>query len=294
MSQEKKSKTGLWALFAKLGSKLSSVLVKVLKGFKFTKIGLAGLSLAGYAAVYTWKFGLLLMIAIGFHESGHVWAMKKMGIKTKGFYFLPFIGGAAIAEEQYKTYGENAYIAIMGPIWGALLAGLCAGAYWITGIPMLAAAAAWMATLNLFNLLPITPLDGGQLVRSIAFSIHKNVGVAFLTLSMLGGIFIMWKLHIGLFALILLVGGFELFWEVRLRFKMAQVRAGTRSKWDGIPTSHLDSEQPDGLKHYPDSMKAAQLALTACSYVCTLAVLVAILFMMKGVPGADLAANFLE
>ena len=294
MSQEKKSRAGLWAVFAKLGSKLYSVLVKVLKGFKFTKIGLAGLSLAGYAAVFNWKFGLLLMIAIGFHESGHVWAMKKMGIKTKGFYFLPFIGGAAIAEEQYKTYGENAYVAIMGPIWGALLAGICAGAYWITGIPMLAAAAAWMATLNLFNLLPITPLDGGQLVRSIAFSIHKGLGVVFLVLSMLLGGFIMYKLRIGLFVLILLVGALELFFELRYRFKMAQVRAGTRSKWDGIPTSHMDHEQPDGLKHYPDSMNGKKLALTALSYVGTLAVLIAIVMLMKNVPGADLAANFLE
>lgn len=293
MSTEKKSKAGLWALFGKLGSKLSSVLVKVLKGFKFTKIGLAGLSLAGYAAIYTWKFGLLLMIAIGFHESGHVWAMKKMGIKTKGFYFLPFIGGAAIAEEQYKTYGENAYIAIMGPIWGALLAGLCAGAYWITGIPMLAASAAWMATLNLFNLLPITPLDGGQLVRSIAFSIHKGLGVVFLVLSMIATVLIMWKLHIGLFALILLVGGVELFLELRYRFRMARVREGTLSKWE-LPMSHLDHEQPDGLKHYPDSMKGKQLALTALSYVGTITVLVIILMLMKGVPGADLAANFLE
>ena len=293
MSQEKKSKAGLWALFAKLGSKLSSVLVKVLKGFKFTKVGLAGLSLAGYSAVYSWKFAVLLMIAIGFHESGHVWAMKKMGIKTKGFYFLPFIGGAAIAEEQYKTYGENAYIAIMGPIWGAVLAVLCATAYWITGIPMLAAAAAWMATLNLFNLLPITPLDGGQLVRSIAFSIHKGLGVIFLVLSMAGTIFIMWKLHIGLFALILLVGGLELFLELRYRFRMARVRAGTLSKWE-LPADHLDYDQPDGLKHYPDAMKGQQLALTACSYVCTLAILVTILMLMKDVPGAGLAANFLE
>ena len=294
MSQEKKSRAGLWALFAKLGSKLSSVLVKVLKGFKFTKIGLAGLSLAGYAAVFNWKFGLLLMIAIGFHESGHVWAMKKMGIKTKGFYFLPFIGGAAIAEEQYKTYGENAYVAIMGPIWGAFLAGICAVAYGITGVPMLAAAAAWMATLNLFNLLPITPLDGGQLVRSIAFSIHKGLGVVFLVLSMLLAGFVMYKLRIGLFVLILLVGGLELFFELRYRFKMAQVRAGTRNKWDGIPLDRMDSSQPDGLKHYPDSMNGQKLALTAGSYVCTLAVLVTILTLMKDVPGADLAANFLE
>ncbi len=293
MSQEKKSKAGLWALFGKLGSKLISILAKLMKGLKFTKIGLAALSLAGYAAIFNWKFGLLLMIAVGFHESGHVWAMKRMGIKTKGFYFLPFIGGAAIAEENYRTYGENAYIAIMGPIWGAMLAWACGVGYWMTGIPMLAAAAAWMATLNLFNLLPITPLDGGQLVRSIAFSIHKNVGVLFLAISLLGAGFIMWKLRIGLFVLILAVGALELFLEVRYRLRMAKVRRGELNKWE-LPMSHLDYEQPDGLKRYPDTMNRKQLALTVLSYAGTLAVLITLLKLMADIPGADIAANFLE
>ena len=293
MSTEKKSKAGLWALFAKLGSKLAGIFAKLLKGLKLTKVGLAALSLAGYAAVFNWKFGLLLMIAVGFHESGHVWAMKKMGIKTKGFYFLPFIGGAAIAEEQYRTYGENAYIAIMGPIWGALMAWGAGVLYWVTGNPMWAAAGAWMATLNLFNLLPITPLDGGQLVRAIAFSIHKNLGVLFLALSLLFAGIIMYKLHIGLFVLILIIGALELFMEVRYRLRMAKVRAGTLSKWR-LPESHLDSTQEDGLKRYPDSMNKKQLALTAVSYAGTIAVLIVLLFLMQGVDGADLAKQFLE
>lgn len=293
MSTEKKSKTGLWALFAKLGTKISGVLVKLLKGLKLTKVGLAALSLAGYSALWSWKFGLLLMIAVGFHESGHVWAMKKMGIKTKGFYFLPFIGGAAIAEEQYKTYGENAYIAIMGPVWGALMAWGAGALYWVTGNPMWAAAGAWMATLNLFNLLPITPLDGGQLVRAIAFSIHKNLGVLFLALSLLGAGIVMWKLHIGLFVLILAIGAAELFFEVRHRLRMARVRAGTLNKWL-LPSDHLDSTQEDGLKRYPDSMNKKQLALTVVAYAGTIAVLIVLLFMMQGVPGADLAKQFLE
>jgi len=86
MSKEKKSKVGVWALLGKLGSKLFGILGKLVKGVKMTKVGLAAASMAGYAMLWSWKFGLLLMIAIGFHESGHVWAMRKMGIKTRGFY----------------------------------------------------------------------------------------------------------------------------------------------------------------------------------------------------------------
>ncbi|HEY5268293.1 MAG TPA: site-2 protease family protein [Candidatus Saccharimonadales bacterium] len=287
---DKKSKTGLWALCAKFGGKALSLFAKVAK---IGKVGFAVVTFIGYAAVFNWKFALLLMAAIGFHESGHVWAMKRMGIKTKGFYFLPFIGGAAIAEEQYRTYGENSYIAIMGPIWGALMAGAAGALYFLTGQPLWAAAGAWMATLNLFNLLPITPLDGGQLMRSIAFSIHKGVGVAFLALSLLGAIFIMWKLQIGLFVLILIVGAIELFVELRYRIKMYKVKQGTLNRYE-LPSSMLDRTQLDGVKRYPDAMNGWQLAMTAGSYIGTIAILLGILFLLKGVPGADLAANFLK
>lgn len=287
---EKKSKTGVWALCAKFGGKALSLLAKVAK---IGKVGFAAATFIGYAAVFNWKFALLLMAAIGFHESGHVWAMKRMGIKTKGFYFLPFIGGAAIAEEQYRTYGENSYIAIMGPIWGALMAGAAGALYFLTGQPLWAAAGAWMATLNLFNLLPITPLDGGQLMRSIAFSIHKGVGVAFLALSLLGALFIMWKLQIGLFVLILIVGAIELFVELRYRIKMHKVKLGLLNRYE-LPSSMLDRTQPDGIKHYPNAMNGWQIAMTAGSYIGTIAVLLGILFLLKDVPGADLAANFLK
>lgn len=292
MSEEKKSRVGLLALLAKVGTKLSGPFIKLLKAFKVIKVGLAAASFVGYAAIFSWKFALLLMLSVGFHESGHVWAMKRMGIKTKGFYFLPFVGGAAVAEESYKTYGKNAYIAIMGPIWGCGLAWLSACAYWMTGIPLFAAAAGWMAMINLFNLLPVSPLDGGQLVRSIAFSIHQWVGLAFLVASMTLGVVIMWKLHIGLFALLLIVGGLEMFFEFRYRIRIWQVKQGTRKKWDGIPTDMMDGE--GNIKHFPDAMNIKQIALTAVSFVATIAVLVVLLMLMKHLPGADIAANFLE
>ena len=92
-------KAGLLTLAGKIFAKVLPVLVKSLKLLKFGKMGLAAASFAGYAILFSWKFALLLMIAVGWHESGHVWAMKKMGIKTKGFYFIPFVGGAAVANE---------------------------------------------------------------------------------------------------------------------------------------------------------------------------------------------------
>jgi Zn-dependent protease len=291
MSEEKKQKTGIWALFAKLGTKALSAVPKFLKALKMTKVGLAAASFAGYSVFYSWKFALLLMVAVGFHESGHVWAMKRMGIPTKGFYFIPFLGGAAIAEGQYKTYGENAYISIMGPIWGLLMAGATALLYLATGNPMWAAATAWMSTINLFNLLPITPLDRGQLMRAIAFSVHKNVGLVFLAISLLLAGLIMWEMRIGLFVLILAVGGLELAFEIRNRIKLHKYQSGEIRK-SKLPSSMLDNNGQ--VRKYPDAMSKGKLAFTVLAYVGTLAGLFAILFSMKGIAGADLARNFLE
>ena len=102
---EKKS-TGFWALLGK-------GLATVFKGAKLLKVIFAAATFASYAYMFTWKFALMVLIAIGFHESGHVWAMKKTGMKTKGFYFLPFLGGVAVGTERettstsYVTYSEN-------------------------------------------------------------------------------------------------------------------------------------------------------------------------------------------
>jgi len=277
------NKKGIWALLAKLGSKVFSVFLKLLKGLKMTKIGLAGASFAGYALLYSWKFALLLMVAVGFHESGHVWAMKKMGIKTKGFYFLPFIGGAAIAEEQYASYGQNVFISIMGPIWGALLAYVAAIAYWYTHDPLWAAAAAWMATLNLFNLLPIHPLDGGQIIRAISFSIHQKLGLVFLLVSTVLAALVLWYLKIGLFVLIIIVGALELVLEVYYRYK---ARDPSYPRW----------KLPDRVEnhHYPNDLTKKQLLASVAVYVGTIAVLLLLVILMKEIPGADLAHNFLQ
>lgn len=288
MPEEKKQKAGLWALFLKLGTKGLSILAKL---FKLTKVGFALASFAGYALLFSWKFALLLMIAVGFHESGHVWAMKRMGIKTKGFYFLPFIGGAAIAEENYRTYGENAFISIMGPIWGLAMAFGAACLYWFTGNPMWATAGAWMSTLNLFNLLPVNPLDGGQLIRAVAFSINKTLGVIFLAVSLIVGGIIMFKFHIYLFVILLAVGALELLLEISARIKLRKFQKGLLQKWE-LPKSMLDTEGK--VKHYPTDMNWKQLALTGLSYVGTIAGLVALLYALQHIPGADLAKQFFE
>lgn len=206
---------GTVALAAKLGPKLLAVVVKLAKVVKVGKFGLAIGSMAAYAYLFTWQFAVMVMISLFFHEYGHIWAMKRCGLKTKGIYFVPFLGAAAVTEDMFKTRRDEVYVAIMGPIWGFALAVGTALVYVFTGNALFAAAAGWMAMVNLFNLLPVNPLDGGRIMKSIAFSINSKIGLAFLVVGILISIILTVWAGLVLFLILLVIGGLELFFEYK-------------------------------------------------------------------------------
>ena len=139
-----------------------------------TKLILAITALLSFALLFGWESGIILLVGVGIHEYGHMWAMKFCGVKTKGFYFLPFLGGVTIAEEEYRNLQKGIFIALMGPVWGfgsALLALLLALQ---TNIQFFYDAAYILAWLNLVNLIPIFPLDGGRVLAAMSVNFSKN------------------------------------------------------------------------------------------------------------------------
>jgi putative peptide zinc metalloprotease protein len=243
-------------------------------GTKLIKLFLAAATFASYSILLSWKFAALIMLAIGVHESGHVYGMKKMGIKTKGFAFIPLLGGVAVAEEQYKTYAQHAFVAMLGPIFGLALAAMAALVYFITNQPLFAVAAAWMSVINLFNLLPINPLDGGQIMRTITFSVSNVFGKVFLFLSLGLACFVAYKFRIGLFLFLIPVAILDLIFVLY-----------EKSKSDFNYYS---------LSKRPKPMYGRQIFLTVASYLLCLIALFVILFATSGVPGSDIALKFLQ
>jgi len=299
--EKSKNRTGIIAFFAKIGGKFLTVLLKFAKAFKLLKFGLMAASFAGYAYLFTWKFALLIMIALAWHESGHVWAMKRMGIKTKGYFFIPFVGGAAVATERCKTYGQNSYIAIMGPIWGFTLALVSYIVFLVTQQPLFAAAACWQATINLFNLFPIMPLDGGQLMRSITFSINRRVGIVFLVVSLAVCIFLTFKLKIFLFGLFVIIGAVDLLieWNRRrsnkkLDDEVAEKYQQYKECWEKASTKPFPIPKKEPLSPSgPSPLNRKQFIWTVSSYVLTTLLLIGVVKLTQHVPGADIAANFM-
>lgn len=141
--------------------------------------------------------------------------MKRHGLKTKGIYFIPFVGGAAVAESAFPSRKAEMVIAIMGSIWGFACAIATGLVYLFTNNPTFAAASAWIAMSNLFNLLPINPLDGGRIFKSVAFSIHSRLGLGFLGIGVVASIFLAFYPKIGLFGLLFIVGTVDLIFEFK-------------------------------------------------------------------------------
>jgi hypothetical protein len=75
---------------------------------------------------------------------------------------------------------------------------------------MWAAAASWLATVNLFNLFPISPLDGGRVTKALAFSFEKRVGFVLLGIGFALSIYLASKLHLSLLVFIGIIGLMEI------------------------------------------------------------------------------------
>lgn len=185
----------------------------------FLKLGLAGISAAWYAHEFSWKLATVLMGALFVHELGHIWEMKRWRLKTRGVYFIPFFGAIAVSEDAFPSREAQYAIAIMGPMWGFGLAAFTAAVYALTDYKVLASAAGWIAFLNLFNLLPVTPLDGGRVVSAIAFSVHTRVGLAFLSSALVTAAVLAWYVSLLVFAFLLVVGFLDLTMEYGRRNK---------------------------------------------------------------------------
>ena len=121
------------------------------------------LSIWTYALFFGWPFAAGFVGLIFVHELGHYLAARDRGLDVGLPVFVPFIGAWIALKEQPMNAETEAYIAYAGPFIGTLGAFAC---YWIgkeTNDPFWIALAKSGFVLNLFNLIPVSPLDGGRI-----------------------------------------------------------------------------------------------------------------------------------
>ncbi len=198
---------------------LGSLALKLLKSAKAIKVALATASIAAYTWMFSLPFALCLIACLVFHEYGHLKAMKYFGMKTKGIYLIPFMGGLALGDDKINTRWQDVVISIMGPTFGLVLSVFFLLLYWLTGEIFFAGIASFNALINLFNLLPILPLDGGHILKSISFSMHSKIGLVMCIIGALLGVYISIHFGLSLLAFMLGIGVLDIMLEWKLRLE---------------------------------------------------------------------------
>jgi Zn-dependent protease len=108
------------------------------------------------------------VVLILVHEMGHVIALKREGIKASLPMFIPFLGAVISARSLGDNAAAEARVGLAGPVLGSIGAAACILVWHATGNDMWRALAFTGFFLNLFNLLPVVPLDGGRAMAAMA------------------------------------------------------------------------------------------------------------------------------
>jgi Zn-dependent protease len=144
-------------------------IIASLKGVKFIGTGFSAiLSIGAYALLFPWQFAVGLVVLIFIHELGHVVVLRRYGVPATAPIFIPFLGAYIGMKQLPKNAVMEAYVGLGGPIIGSLAAFAAYGVYRATDSDLFLVLAYIGIILNLFNLLPILPLDGGRAVGAIS------------------------------------------------------------------------------------------------------------------------------
>ena len=132
--------------------------------FILVKFSAIFISVAAYALIWGWKFGVGVVFLILVHETGHFIEAKREGLHPKLPVFIPFLG-AYVAYTRGHPW-QTVRVAIAGPILGGAAAFVLYLVAKSQGSDLLFALAYFGFFLNLFNLVPFGFFDGGAVWRS--------------------------------------------------------------------------------------------------------------------------------
>jgi Zn-dependent protease len=148
------------------------ILLLLLSGAKLGKLLTTGgsmlISLVVYAFVFGWKYAAGFIALLFAHEMGHYLAARKRGLDVGLPTFIPFVGAWINLKDQPRDVETEAYIALAGPLLGTVAAIACYLIADADGPRWLMAVAYSGFFLNLFNLIPLSPLDGGRITQVIS------------------------------------------------------------------------------------------------------------------------------
>ncbi len=151
---------------------MAKLLLVLLSAGKLGKLLTTGgtmlLSVVAYAFVYGWRYAAGFVGLIFVHEMGHYLAARQRGLEVGAPTFIPFVGAWIELKDQPHDVETEAWVGFAGPLLGSLAALACYFAARETGSKLLLALAYAGFFLNLFNLIPLSPFDGGRITAVLS------------------------------------------------------------------------------------------------------------------------------
>jgi Zn-dependent protease len=156
------------AAIVAFAAKFKSILFLLPKLKLLSTAGTMVVSIGAYALIWGFPFALGFVVLLLIHELGHVIALRREGIRASAPMFIPFMGAVISARSLGDNAAAEARVGLAGPILGSIGAAACVAVWHVTGNDMWRALAFTGFFLNLFNLLPVVPLDGGRAMAAMA------------------------------------------------------------------------------------------------------------------------------
>ncbi|MGZ5171430.1 MAG: site-2 protease family protein [Burkholderiales bacterium] len=148
------------------------VLLALLAAGKLGKVALTGgsmiISVFAYALIYGLWYAVGFVALIFVHELGHYAAARQRGLSVGAPTFIPFVGAWIELKDAPHDVETEAWVGLAGPLLGTVGALACYYAYRATDAPLILALAYAGFFLNLFNLIPVSPFDGGRITAIIS------------------------------------------------------------------------------------------------------------------------------
>ena len=148
------------------------LLLLLLSGAKLGKLFASGgtmlLSVVVYAFIFGWRYAVGFVALLFVHEAGHYIAARQRGLAVGLPTFIPFVGAWVELKDLPHDAETEAYVGLGGPLLGSVGALICYLVAQSYDAPWMLAVAYGGFFLNLFNLIPLSPFDGGRITAVLS------------------------------------------------------------------------------------------------------------------------------
>jgi len=216
---------------------LTNVLILVFSLLIFFQLGLFEFGLNGV---------FMIIVVLFIHETGHLLGMRMFGYRNVQMFFIPFFGAAVSGESRNVAAYKEAIVSLLGPLPGIIIGCTLMIMFAATGQEDYIKSANMFLFINIFNLLPFYPLDGGRFLYIVLFSRSRYLELCFRIFAALALILVGYALSAWLLALLGLIN----LWGVRIPFKLTKAAKEVcqsqmiRDSPVGIDNAGLGSEIP--------------------------------------------------